>query len=470
MNRLLNFVLAFLVFVFTGGCNASKQNPERKPNIIVILLDDAGYADFGFMGSEDLETPRINELARRSTIFTDAHVTATVCAPSRAGLITGRYQQRFGSECNGTGGDLGVDPEEATIADAMKKTGYKTIAIGKWHLGHTEDYLPNNRGFDEFYGFLGGSRSYFPLENPNALHRLMHNTEPVEFTGYLTDVFGDQAVQYIDQFKDEPFFMYLSFNAVHTPMDAKKEDLEKYKDHPRQKLAAMTWSLDENIGKVLDKIEHEGLARNTMIWFLSDNGGANNNQSGNGYLKGWKGNKFEGGHRVPFMVSWPGTIPENKSFDGLTSSLDIFATSISVAGVEHYEGKPLDGVNLLPYLAGEITGDPHDRLFWRKDQAAAARIDDFKLIRLRDYGFRLYNLAKDSVESTDLSAMDTASYHLLKSSLESWEEELIPPLWTEEAEWDAVTREIHIALMENREPKYVNPAQYFKNPDSKKNQ
>lgn len=460
MSRLLisfTFVLVFL----SMGCDSGKLKSDQQPNIIVILLDDAGYVDFGFMGSEDLETPRIDELASKSTVFTDAHVTASVCAPSRAGLITGRYQQRFGSECNGTGENMGTDPGETTIADAMKTAGYTTIAIGKWHLGHTVDYIPNNRGFDEFYGFLGGSRSYFPLEKPNALHRLMHNTEPVEFSGYLTDVFGDKSVEYIEQYKDVPFFMYLSFNAVHTPMDAKKEHLEKYDGHSRQKLAAMTWSLDENIGKVLDKIELEGLEENTMIWFLSDNGGANNNQASNGYLKGWKGNKYEGGHRVPFMVSWPETIPENKSFDGLSSSLDIFSTSVAAAGIDSYEGKGLDGVNLMPYLTGEQTGNPHEQLYWRKDQAAASRMNEFKLIRLRDYGFRLYNLSADIVETTDLSLTDTATFNMLKSSLEHWEKELIPPLWTEGEVWDAVTREIHIALMENREPQYVKPSEYF---------
>lgn len=461
MSRLLipcTFVLVFLCM----GCDSSKLKSDQQPNIIVILLDDAGYVDFGFMGSEDLETPRIDELASKSTIFTDAHVTASVCAPSRAGLITGRYQQRFGSECNGTGENMGADPGETTIADAMKTAGYTTIAIGKWHLGHSVDYIPNNRGFDEFYGFLGGSRSYFPLEKPNALNRLMHNTEPVEFSGYLTDVFGDKAVEYIEQYKDVPFFMYLSFNAVHTPMDAKKEHLEKYDGHSRQKLAAMTWSLDENIGKVLDKIELEGLEENTMIWFLSDNGGANNNQSSNGYLKGWKGNKYEGGHRVPFMVSWQGKLPEGSIFDGLTSSLDIFATSMAAAGLEDDQGRKLDGENLLPYLKGEKKGNPHENLFWRKAEAAGVRHGVYKLIRLQDYGSVLYDLFLDSTESHDISMEDSEMLGKLEESLLQWEKEMIAPLWMEEEEWHAITYEIHMALMENRDPKFIVPSEYFR--------
>ena len=361
---------------------SDSQVSEGPPNIIIILVDDAGYVDFGFMGSGDLETPRIDELAGKGVIFTDAHVSATVCAPSRAGLLTGRYQQRFGHECNGTGGNLGTDPDETTLADALKRAGYKTAAIGKWHLGHPEEYIPNNRGFDEFYGFLGGSRSYFPLENPNQNQVIRHNREPVQFDGYLTDVFGDKAVEYIAQYKEEPFFIYLAFNAVHTPMQAKEDHLEKYSGHPRRELAAMTWSLDENVGKVVDKLEEEGLTDHTLIFFLSDNGGALSNQSSCGPLKGWKGNKFEGGHRVSFFVTWPGRIPKGKTFDGLTSALDIFMTSIRAAGIEKYEGNRLDGINLIPYLTGEQTGDPHSSLYWRKDKMAAARIGDHKLIRL----------------------------------------------------------------------------------------
>ncbi|WP_068447959.1 sulfatase-like hydrolase/transferase [Polaribacter atrinae] len=311
---------------------------DQKPNVIVILIDDAGYADFGFMGSKDLETPNIDKLAKSGVIFTDAHVSATVCAPSRAGLITGKYQQRFGFEANDTGdknsGDIGLSDDVVTIADVFKKNGYKTMALGKWHLGKQESDLPNNRGFDEFYGFEIGSRSYFQIENPSKARMLQHNGERVKFDGYLTDVLGDQSVKYVEENKDNPFFMYLAYNAVHTPMEAKKEDLERYKNHPRQYLAAMTWSLDENVGKLQNKLEELGIADNTIIYFLSDNGGAANNTSSGGPLKGWKGNKFEGGHRVPFVVSWPAQIKGGQTFNGLSSSLDIFTTSMAAANIK----------------------------------------------------------------------------------------------------------------------------------------
>ena len=301
-----------LIISFLGlmvGCSF-KNKKQNKPNIIVILLDDAGYIDFGFMGSEDLDTPNIDQLASCGVVFSDAHVSATVCAPSRAGLITGRYQQRFGFEANHTGdrtsGDIGLDKNIPTMAELFKENGYQTAAIGKWHLGEKEHNHPNNRGFDEFFGFIGGSRSYFPIENPNHQQMLQHNGEKVKFDGYLTDRLGDYSVDFIENNKEKPFMMYLAYNAVHTPMEAKEEDLKKYKDHPRQKLAAMTWSVDQNIGKLTSKLRELQIDKNTLIFFLSDNGGAYNNQSKNGILKGWKGNKFEGGHRVPFVLSWPG--------------------------------------------------------------------------------------------------------------------------------------------------------------------
>ncbi len=467
MNKSL-FLLSFALLV--GACTPktknsklSKRQDPQKPNIIVIIADDAGYADFGFMGSQDLETPQIDGLARDGVVFTDAHVSATVCAPSRAGLITGRYQQRFGFEANGTGygdsGDIGLSDEVNTIAEVLKENAYKTIAIGKWHLGGTPSDHPNERGFDEFYGFIAGGRSYFPLKNPSPEHMLQQNGKRVVFDGYLTDVLGDRSVSFVEENQDQPFFMYLAYNAVHTPMEAKELDLEKYQHHPRQKLAAMTWSLDENIGKLRDKLQALNLLDNTLIYFLSDNGGAHNNSSTNGPLKGWKGNKFEAGQRVPFLVSWPARIPKGQQFDGLTSSLDIFSTSLAAAGVSQADTMTLDGVNLLPYLTGKTTGDPHEALYWRKMEESAARIGDFKLIHLQDYGSTLYNLSSDLGETRDLSATDTLMYQRLRSGLADWESQMSEPLWEEEKSWMEVTYHIHQQLMQNQEARYKSPAE-----------
>ena len=436
---------------------------QRKPNVIVILLDDAGFVDFGFMGSQDLDTPNIDRLAESGVIFTDAHVSATVCAPSRAGLLTGKYQQRFGFEANHTGdevsGDIGLSDDVLTMADVFKQHDYKTIAIGKWHLGETASDHPNQRGFDEFFGFLAGGRSYFPMENPSPTHALQHNGKRVEFTGYLTDVFGDRSVGFVEAHKDQPFFMYLAYNAVHTPMHAKEDDLKKYKNHPRQHLAAMTWSLDENIGKLRHALEVHGLLDNTLIYFLSDNGGANNNDAFNGDLKGWKGNKFEGGHRVPFVVSWPHRITANQKFDGLTSSLDIFSTSMAAAGIPKQEDLLLDGVNLLPYLEGGMNGDPHEDLYWRKLEESAARVGDFKLIHLDGYGSVLYNLENDLGETRNLMNNDPEAFSMLSDRLSQWEDQLMEPLWLEEKSWMEVTYHIHKRLMENKEALYTQPSE-----------
>ncbi|MDO6736667.1 sulfatase-like hydrolase/transferase [Wenyingzhuangia sp. 2_MG-2023] len=460
---------ALLTILLIISCKSSNKKDSllKQPNIIVILIDDAGYVDFGFMGSNDLETPNIDKLAKQGVVFTDAHVSATVCAPSRAGLITGKYQQRFGFEANNTGdektGDIGLSDDVVTMADVFKENGYKTIAIGKWHLGYHESDHPNNRGFDEFYGFETGSRSYFPIKNPSKKVMLQHNGKKVTFDGYMTDVLGDKSVKFIEENKDKPFFMYLAYNAVHTPMHAKEEHLEKYKNHPRQKLAAMTWSLDENIGKLQQKLKELNIEENTLIYFLSDNGGAANNTSSGGPLKGWKGNKFEGGHRVPFIVSWPSQIKGNQTFSGLSSSLDIFTTSLAAATIKKDKNLLLDGVDLLPYLKGKKQGNPHNKLFWRKLEEAGARVGDYKMIRLQNYGATLYNLKNDIGETVNLKTIDTLQYQLLQKELTNWESKIMPPLWAEERNWMDVTYHIHQRLMENKKVLYKSPSEMKNN-------
>lgn len=433
-----------------------------RPNILVIIADDAGYHDFGFMGSEDIPTPHLDSLAEMGTIFSDAHVTATVCSPSRAGLMTGRYQQAFGHECNVPPHTQGMEPSEHTLADALKTAGYRTMAVGKWHLGNRSVYHPNVRGFDEFYGFLEGSRSYFPnqrIDHPENYHAILRNRTQVDFDGYLTDVLTNEALGLLEESKDQPWFMFLSYNAPHTPMEAKEEDLQRFTGHPRQTYAAMMASMDDNIGRVRDWLDTTGQMQNTLIFFLSDNGGAENNQSSNVPLKGWKGNKFEGGHRVPFFVTWKGRLPSGHRFDGLTSALDIFATSIAAAGLEKSTGKPLHGTNLIPYLTGVRDGDPHQQLFWRKDKMAAMRQGPMKLIRLEGLGFRLYDLSSDLAESVDLRDELPDLFTSMAESMEEWERTLVAPYWYEDEGWNAVTYEIHHALMENRKPNFRTPTE-----------
>ena len=443
--------------------NFEGKTIPKKPNIIVLLIDDAGYTDFGFMGSKDLKTPNIDKLAASGVVFTDAHVSATVCGPSRAGIITGRYQQRFGFECNPSADSCGVNLNEVTIAAALKKAGYATAAFGKWHLGDMPGYRPNERGFDYYWGFLSGSRSYFYDEQKSDKsgdpHAIFENLNHVSFEGYLTDRLGDKAVDFIGKNKNRPFFIYWAPNAVHTPMEAKREDLVLFEGHQRQKLVAMTWALDRAVGNMVYKLKQEGLLENTLIFFLSDNGGAANNQSTNFPLKGFKGNKFEGGHRVPFFVTWASEIKGGRTFDGLSSSLDIFASAMDVANLKSTGGKPIDGVSLMPFLKGEKQGNPHQMLFWRKDKMAAARVGDYKLIRVEKLPSVMYRLSGDLSETDNLSTKDPERFQLLNSKLTIWEKETVAPLWTEGAEWDTITWMIHQDLMLNREIRAKDPSQ-----------
>lgn len=448
----------------TSACSTTRMQQEEalKPNIVVVLIDDAGYADFGFMGSQDLKTPNIDRLAASGVVFTDAHVSATVCGPSRAGIMTGRYQQRFGFECNPTGDSCFIDSNELSIASALKQAGYKTGALGKWHLGDQPGYRPNERGFDYYWGFLSGGRSYFPNENQDIEgdpRAITENFQQVSFDGYLTDRLGDQAVDFIERNKEQPFFMYWAPNAVHTPMEATKEDLALFEGHRRQKLAAMTWALDRAVGNIVDKLESEGILDNTLIFFLSDNGGAHNNQSLNKPLKGFKGNKFEGGHRVPFFVCWGAKIEGGRTFDGLTSSLDIYATAIDAAGAERSGKQSLDGVSLIPYLKDEKQESPHGELFWRKDEMAAVRLDSMKLIRVERLPSVMYNLSENLSETDDLTSSLPEIAAQMENALENWEKELMDPLWTEGTTWDTITWMIHQDLMLNRAVRVKEPAQ-----------
>lgn len=429
----------------------SKAKVKNQPNILVILVDDAGYNDFGFMGSKDMMTPNIDQLASQGVVLTDAHVAATVSSPSRACLITGRYGHRFGYECNPSDNDYGVSLDEQTIADVFKESGYRTAAIGKWHLGTLDKYHPNKRGFDYFYGMKAGGRDYFYDEKnsdrPGDERNILLNDKQVRFDGYLTDVFSEKAVEFIKN-TDQPFMMYLAYNAVHTPMQATQEDLDRFSGHPRQKLAAMTWALDRGVGTVIQGLKETGKFDNTLIFFLSDNGGATINNSSNYPLKGFKGNKFEGGHRVPYFIVWNGKIKSGIKFDGLASSLDIFATAIDAAGISKTKNK-LDGVSLIPYLSGKKKGNPHEILFWRKMDTRAIRMGDYKLIITHGVDSVLYHVKSDLEEMNNILDQEPEVYKHMAKRLKQWEdEECVEPLWTEKG-WDKITNGYHQRLMHN---------------------
>ena len=437
-------------------CWVSLPADAKAPNILILLADDLGWADLGFQGSKEIQSPNLNRLAAQSVRFTDGHVTASVCSPSRAGLITGRYQQRFGHEANTPPNDQGMDLGQVTMADALKNLGYRTGIIGKWHLGNGDQFYPSQRGFDYFYGLREGSRSYFYKpdreDRPTSNKRIEQNGETVAFDGYLTDVLGQQATEFIAEPTERPFFLFLSFTAPHGPMHATDADLRRFahiEDKKRRTYVAMVWAMDRAIGQVLDRLEQTGQADNTIVWFLSDNGGATNNGSINQPLAGHKGIKFEGGIRVPFLVRWPEKLGGGQVYDEMVSSMDIFATSLAAAGGD-LDSANLDGVDLTPYLAGDKRGKPHQELYWHKLWFSAMRDGDWKLIYVKDYGYALYDLSVDPNESTDLSKQNPQRVDSMGQRLDSWKEKMETPRWDESIRWFHEHYRNHVRIIEGK--------------------
>lgn len=425
-------------------CNLSAQ--QLKPNIVLIVADDAGYADFGFQGSAEFQTPNIDKIAQHGVKFTQGYVSSSVSSPSRAGILTGRYQERFGHENNlpeqplygATPEISGLNVHELTLADVLKAQGYSTAAIGKWHLGSHENFHPLNRGFDYFFGFLGGSRSYWDTEEIDV-RKLYRNRISVPFTGYITDILAEDAVNYIETNKSKPFFLYLAFSAVHEPVEAKPELISKFnniKSEGRRKLAAMTYSLDESIGKVMDELSKNKMLENTIIFFLSDNGGpTDQNFSCNGILSGTKGSKKEGGIRVPFLMQWKGKIAENSVYNNPIISLDIFKTITETIGMKSDSLLKLDGVNLLPYISGKNMSRPHQRLYWRRGSYAAIRDVDWKLIRYPNRLPELYDMKNDFSETRNMADIHKPIVQKMLNELFEWECQMNPPSWQENAKW-----------------------------------
>ena len=411
---------------------------SQRPNILVIVGDDMGYADLGVQGSKDIRTPELDRLANSGVRLTSGYVSGPYCSPTRAGLLTGRYQQRFGHEFNpgppaGANVEVGLPLSETTLADRLKKAGYRTGMVGKWHLGHGEKFHPLSRGFEEYFGFLGGAHSYFAgreNQGPNAIQR---GRTPVDEKEYLTDAFAREAVAYIDRHKSEPFFLYLTFNAVHGPLETTEEYAKPYdsiSNPKRRTYAGMMAAMDKAIGQVVKKLNDEKIAENTLIFFISDNGGPPVNASDNGVLRGHKAQTWEGGVRVPFFVSWAKQLPAGKTYDQPAIQLDIAPTALAAAGVEAPSDAKFDGVNLLPYLKGENAEAPHDKLYWRFGPQRAVRAGDWKLVKGAGVDdWQLFNLAKDISESTDLSAQNPEKRKELELAFQEWDKTLEEPRW-----------------------------------------
>lgn len=420
---------------------------SKQPNILLILSDDAGYADFGFNGSQQMQTPSLDTLAKQGVKFAQAYVTAAVCGPSRAGMYTGKYQQRFGFEENNVpgymsksglmGNDMGLPLDQLTLANYLKDLGYETALFGKWHMGDADRYHPTKRGFDEFVGFRGGARNYYELTPEQAKARPQDRLERgfayfEESSEYFTDLLADETIEFIQRDRQTPFFVTLAFNAVHTPMEAKPEDIAKFPNlsGKRQQLAAMTLAMDVAIGRILQSLDDNGLAENTLVVFTNDNGGPSDTNHSNNYpLSGTKANHLEGGIRVPMLMRWPNQIKAASQFQAPVSFLDLLPTFVEVAGGNPKANKDLDGVSLLPYLQGKTTNRPHQSLFWKKENRGAIRDGDWKLLRFPDRPAELYDLSTDISEKNNLATAYPEIVKDLFQKLFNWELTLERPLW-----------------------------------------
>jgi arylsulfatase A-like enzyme len=359
-----------------------------------------------------------------------------VCSPTRAGLLTGRYQQRFGHEFNpGAANDsaeFGLPLSQRTLADQMKAAGYMTGMVGKWHLGNEPKFHPRNRGFDEYFGFLGGAHKYVNL-NLGDPQPIMRGYYAVEEKEYLTDAFTREAVAFIDRHQKEPFFLYLTYNAVHAPMTPPpRKYMDRFadiKDERRRIMAAMLAAMDDGIGAVCEKLRAAGIEEKTLIFFISDNGGPTPvNTSKNTPFSGRKGEVREGGIRVPFIAQWKGTIPPAVISEPVIA-LDIFPTALAACGGVGPKDVKLDGVDLLPIATGKSKTAPHEMLFWRFGLQSAVRKGKWKLIKQADQPQKLFDLSSDPAEANDLSEKNPDVKKELSEGLEKWDGELAKPLW-----------------------------------------
>ena len=436
-------------FLFLGVISCS-TNEEKLPNVIVIISDDQGYADVGFHGSKEIFTPNIDRIANNGVIFSEGYVSYAVCSPSRAGLITGRYQNRFGYTRNillaPKDSTMGLPLTEQTLPDVLGKANYKTKAIGKWHLGAHESLVPERRGFDEFFGFIIGGHRYFPedltindltearRQMDGYITRIYDNGNRIDTKKYLTEELSDNAVKFIEDNSDNPFFLYLSYNAPHTPLQATKRDLERnmhIEVEKRRTYAAMVSSMDDGIGLILDKLEEKKITDNTIVIFFSDNGGVEwYNFSDNGVLRGIKGDFFEGGIRVPFTMQWPKKIKPGITYDKPIIALDVFATVASAASAEKYIKNDIDGVDLLPYLTGDKFGLPHEYLYWQNPDKDidVVRDERYKYLRIKNDEY-IFDLKNDISEETNIINSSKPIYDRLKSQFKEWEKGMIDPVF-----------------------------------------
>jgi len=468
---------------------SSAHSKHDYPNILLIMVDDLGMADLSLYGNGYPNTPNIDALGNEGITFTNAYVTSPVCSPSRAAILTGRYQQRFGFQYQMHERYLknrmeylafkyfmnsrpwipkwmdevpdqqamdkqGIPPSEILLPELLKTKGYQTAIIGKWHLGSDEMQTPCNLGFDYQYGFYASHSLYAyeksdgihdqKVENDftdphiwsgqrNGPHAIYRNCEEIKVTEFLTDRFANEAVTYLKEIRPDPFFLYLSFNAPHTPLQAPIQYMDQFKhieDPIKRTYYAMIANLDDNIGKVISSLDVLGLKENTVVFFISDNGGAEYTYTTeNGNYKGGKITNFEGGIKVPFIMNWPAKLMPAK-YTSMVSSMDIFHSIINLTDIELPKNKHYDGVNLFPFISGDNNNTPHKHLFWQRGFSKAIRSNIWKLsINEDNKDTLLFNIVHDPFESTNVSDEQLGTVKQLITNHTHWAASLPLPLW-----------------------------------------
>lgn len=479
---------------FLAETRKRDRHDAPRPNIVVILADDLGKTDISLYRDDAVPTPNIDAIAARGAVFMEAYASSAICSPSRAALLTGRYQERFGFETQPNNryprnrieyyaystfmsmGDFrlsqldsvprnedillqGIPPSELTLSELLQAEGYATYIAGKWHLGHAEPFQPTQRGFDASYGFYEAFTLYAPEDDPNiveyrhdyfankhiwaqgrdGLCAIRRDEKIIDEKDYLTFAIADEGVEFVNSHKEEPFFLYLPFSAPHTPFQAPRAYYDRFSDvddENKRVYYAMIAALDDAVGQVVEAIDGAGLTENTIIWFASDNGGATyTGATDNTPLNGGKFNHFEGGVNIPMAVQWPGVIPEGAVFNHPVSLMDIFATSAAITNAPLPADTQLDGADIIPHLTGETDTPPHDAIFWRAGHMKAARVGDWKLILdTRTGRTYLYNLETDKSEKLNVAANHPEVVNEIKTRLNEWEATLAPPRWPHLAE------------------------------------
>jgi arylsulfatase A-like enzyme len=447
----MKWVLMVIALAASLASDVAAQAPTRnaRPNVVLILMDDLGYGDIGSYGVKDAKTPNIDRLAREGVRLTNAYANAPVCSPSRAGFITGQYQQRHGIDwqLGAVEGDFdrGLRVTGESLPAILSKNGYATGLVGKWHIGFKPEFGPNAHGFAEFFGFLSGAVGYYTHRRSDGAPDLYENTTPVRIPGYLTDEITRRAISFVDRHSNRPFFLEVAYNAVHWPFDVPGLPAVAQHDAPRpaattgypplyqgptvgapatrRDYVRMLERADEGVGQILAALDRRGLSRNTLVIFTNDNGGEW--LSRNAPLSNRKSTLWEGGIRVPLILRWPGHLPRNTTSAQVAITMDLTASILAATGATAPSTYKPDGVNLLPTLTGRAPVIER-QLFWRvrlPHQQRAVRSGPWKLLQ-DGRVYYLFDVAQDPGERHDLTAANPDLVRKLNGALDAWEKEV----------------------------------------------